>query len=68
MGIADVALNKRPERPFDKKPDKETYLLKALLYLLLYVGKSKSPGVDGKLFFMDSEKQNSVSDVSPMSG
>ena len=69
MGIADVVLNSRPDRPLNKKKYSEgdVYLLRALLNLLLYVGKSKTPdGVDGKLFWMSSEIQNSISDVSPM--
>lgn len=68
MGIIDAVLNKSIEKiPKKKYSDGEMYLLKALLNLLLYVGTSKSPkGVDGKLFFIDSESGDHISDVGRM--
>lgn len=58
MAAIDYSINKRPEKVLGEKKmsDRETYLLKALLNLLLYTGMVKA-GDGGDLFFVSGESQ-----------
>ena len=52
MSIVKAVIGKRPEKTMGENPlsDKETYLLKSLLYLLLYTGMAKDEDGEGLKF------------------
>ena len=54
MALADIINTKVPEETLGEKKmsDRETYLLKALLYLLLYSGLAKGEGEFKNLLFV----------------
>jgi hypothetical protein len=60
MALVDTINTKRPEKDLVEKKmsEREMYLLKSLLYLLLYTGKVKAG--DGGLLFTGADTPNAI--------